>query len=196
MKVYFATLRCGPSDVAFLKKKNRVESVRCCPFTLTHGERMNKSPILIFPYNFGFLDALKKERTLCFPLLDFSLSLPLSFEKRVKFKAKKKKLRGGIWKLWNEGEREKKKSERERMKTLRSRTSRSVAGRERPGVGPSLILNLTLVYTHTDIQQIGGSSSSSWKSHFHRRSPASQKGCRLLFIFEKKGQRRKKSTIK
>lgn len=86
----------------------------------------------------------------------------------------------------------KKKSERERMKTLRSRTSRSVAGRERPGVGPSLILNLTLVYTHTDIQQIGGSSSSSWKSHFHRRSPASQKGCRL-FIFEKK--RREKKEI-
>lgn len=114
MKVYFATLRCGPSDVAFLKKKNRVESVRCCPFTLTHGERMNKSPILIFPYNFGFLDALKKERTLCFPLLDFSLSLPLSFEKRVKFKAKKKKIeRGDMEAVERRGKRKKKKWERE-----------------------------------------------------------------------------------
>lgn len=89
MKVYFATLRCGPSDVAFLKKKKQGRERSLVPVHSHTWRTHEQVPLLIFPYNFGFLDALKKERTLCFPLLDFSLS-PLSFEKRVKFKAKKK----------------------------------------------------------------------------------------------------------
>lgn len=114
MKVYFATLRCGPSDVAFLKKKKTGSRAFAAARSLSHMANAWTSPPPYFPLQLWFPRRVEERENFVFSSFGLlSLSLPSPSKNESNLKPKKKNWEGGYGSCGTKGKEKKKKWERE-----------------------------------------------------------------------------------